>query len=196
MSKTANAEKATGKTRRAEVMVAGLGGRGIQLLGRTLTEAGTLAYKHVTCLANYAPLTRGGASEATIIFSDEEIRSPIMFRPRVLMLLSSGLVKKFEPRMLPDGIVILDSTIIPEKFERTDLRVFPVPATRTAMEMGNQLVANMVLLGAYVGITGTVPPEIVERALDKLLGERGKELQGLNQKAVRAGIDLVTQARV
>ncbi len=196
VKKTANPEKTKSQNRRAEVMVVGLGGRGIQLLGRTLTEAGTLAYKHVTCLANYAPLTRGGASEATITFSDEEIRSPIMFRPRVLMLLSSGLVKKFESRMPPEGIVILDSSVIPEHFERTDIKVFPIPATRTATELGNQLVANMVLLGAYVGITRTIPPEVVEKALDRLLGERAKELQGLNLKAVRAGMDLVAGAKV
>lgn len=186
--------KENGDTR-FEVMTVGLGGRGVQLLSRLLTEAGMAEYKYVTCLGNYAPVVRGGVSESTIVLSPSEISSPIMFRPRVAILMAPEFLEQFEARMPKDGILILDSSMIPGKVKRTDVKAVYVPATEMASKLGSLQVANMVLLGAYLGLTGAVPVDSVDRAIDKLLQGRPGEILALDKKAVREGMKLVAEVK-
>lgn len=179
---------------RFELMTVGLGGRGIQLLSRLLTEAGMAEYKYVTCLGNYAPVIRGGMSESTIILSNSEISSPIMLRPQAAIVMSPEFLDQFEGRMPKDSTLILDSSVITRKVNRADVKAVYVPATKVASELGSLQVANMVLLGAYLGLTGAVPAESVDQAIDKLLGGRPAEMLALNKKAIREGVKLTAES--
>ncbi len=176
--------------RRFELMMVGLGGRGVQLLSRILTEAGMAEYKHVIGLGNYAPVVRGGSSESTLVFSDSDISSPIMFRPQTAIVMAPEFLEAFEARMPKGGILILDSSQIPDKVKRTDVKAVYVPATDTASKLGSMQVSNMVLMGAYLALTGAVGVESVDKAIDKLLGTKRADVVALDKKAVREGMKL------
>ncbi|MDO8491108.1 MAG: 2-oxoacid:acceptor oxidoreductase family protein [Dehalococcoidia bacterium] len=180
----------TNGNRRFELMMVGLGGRGVQLLSRILTEAGMAEYEHVICLGNYAPVVRGGSSESTLVLSDQEISSPIMFSPQACILMAPEFMAPYEQRMSNGGILILDSSVISNKVTKAGVKPVYIPATDIASKMGSMQVANMVLMGAWVALTGAVAIDSVDGAIDKLLGGKRAEVLALDKKAVREGMKL------
>jgi 2-oxoglutarate ferredoxin oxidoreductase subunit gamma len=175
-----------------EVTMSGLGGKGVLTLGRILADAGMDLFKHVSYFPNYAPAMRGGESECTVIFSDKAIPSPLIFSPRHAIVMDPASFTTFEMRLKPGGILFCDDSIISAKGERSDIEVFHVPASQKAVELGDLQVANMVLLGAYVGKTESVPVGMLERSLSKhFKGGRREHMLELNKKAVREGNLLV-----
>ena len=62
--------------RRSEIRFSGFGGQGIITAGYILGKAAALYdQRHVTLTKSYGPESRGGASSAQVIISDEEINS-------------------------------------------------------------------------------------------------------------------------
>jgi len=72
--------------------------------------------------------------------------------------------------------------------------VLKVPASSIAIEEGSPRAANMVALGAYVGGTGIVEPEVVEGILEQEFGKKPQVLE-INLKAFRRGYELGAEAR-
>ena len=87
-------------------------------------------------------------------------------------------------------MLVVNSSLVPQKSERTDLDVLYVPASDMATEMGNVRIANVICLGALVQATGVVSLEAIEQALEDHLPERHRKLLGLNKEALRKGAAL------
>jgi 2-oxoglutarate ferredoxin oxidoreductase subunit gamma len=174
-----------------ELMVAGLGGQGALLIGRLLAEAGMSKYRHVTFFSNFGGIMRGGESECTVILSDEEIDSVIKLDSSAIIIMSPASLEEYEERVKPEGLLLLDGSLIPEDASRRkDLRLFRVPATEIATQLGDSRVSNFVLLGAYLKIIEAVPVELVEELLEKKLrGDKWETLLSLDKKALRAGLE-------
>ena len=175
-----------------ELMVSGLGGQGLLTTGLLLAEAAMSKYQHVLFFPNYGPMMRGGESECTIILSDDEIGSPAVYNPASAIIMGSAALSQLQNRLKPGGMILIDSSIVSTQVSRDDLKVFYIPATKVAMELGGRQAANLVLLGAYVEATKSVPLGLVEQTLEKRLkGSRGKALLPLNKKALREGAKLM-----
>ncbi|NQU07612.1 MAG: 2-oxoacid:acceptor oxidoreductase family protein [Candidatus Abyssubacteria bacterium] len=171
-----------------EETMSGLGGKGVLTLGRILAEAGMEIYDYVSYFPNYSPAMRGGESECTVIFSDRPIPSPLIYNPSHAIVMDPASFGTFETRLKPGGILFCDDSVISAKGSRDDIEVFNVPASEEAVAMGDLQVANMVLLGAYVGKAESVPLGMLERALTKRFkGSRRESLLELNKQAVRKG---------
>jgi 2-oxoglutarate ferredoxin oxidoreductase subunit gamma len=174
-----------------EVTMSGLGGKGVLTLGQILADAGMQMFKHVSYFPNYSPAMRGGECEATVIFSDNPIPSPLIFSPLHAIVMDPASFDIFEMRLKSGGMMFCDDSVITTKSERDDIEIFHVPASEKAVELGDLQVANMVLLGAYVGKIGSVPLGMLERAVTKRFsGTRRESLLELNKKAVREGNQL------
>ena len=174
-----------------EVTMSGLGGKGVLTLGKILAEAGMEIYDHVSYFPNYSPAMRGGESECTVIFSDKPIASPLIYNPAHALVMDPASFTQFEMRLKPGGTLFCDDSIISAKGDRSDIDVFNVPASDEAVVLGDLQVANMVLLGAYVGKAESVPLGMLERALNKRFkGSRRESLLELNKKAVCKGNEL------
>ena len=63
---------------RGEVIMTGIGGRGVLLIGQILAGAALPVYQHVSWLPSYAAAMRGGPCECTVIFSNDRIRSTLL----------------------------------------------------------------------------------------------------------------------
>jgi len=174
------------------VIFAGLGGHGALAFGELLTEAAARRYNYVSFVPNYAPMMRGGESEAMVAASKEEIDSPVWLEADVIIVTSPTGFRLAEKRVSPGGILIVDDSVVCEKAEREDIKVFYIPARRIACETGDPLTANFILMGAYLEITKAFPVEILEETIESTSkGTSRERLLSANKRALHEGIRLV-----
>ena len=139
-----------------EVMFAGFGGQGILFAGKALALAGMQEGKNVVWLPSYGPEMRGGTANCTVVISEKDIASPVISRPTYLVVMNRPSLEKFGPAVKPGGMLIINSTLIPDTSNRTDIDIFRVPCNQLAIDLGNPQSANMVALGAFVKRSGVV----------------------------------------
>jgi 2-oxoglutarate ferredoxin oxidoreductase subunit gamma len=139
-----------------QVIMAGFGGQGVMSMGQLLAYSGMLEGKNVSWLPSYGPEMRGGTANCNVIVSDDEIGSPIVTEATAVIAMNLPSLDKFEHSVMPGGTLIINSSLIERKCSRTDIDVFYIPANEIADELGNNRVANMVMLGAYLKKTGIV----------------------------------------
>ena len=105
------------------------------------------------------------------------------------MAMNRPSLDKFESYLEPGGILLIDSSLINRDPVRTDIRVFTIPATQIASEMGNLAFANVIMLGKLIKETGVVTAGNFEGGLKKVLPERKHYLIPEEMKALRIGMD-------
>lgn len=169
--------------------IAGFGGQGILFTGVILAEAGMRVGRQVSWLPSYGPEMRGGTANCHVIISEQPIGSPLVSETDVLMAMNRPSVEKFQLDLRPGGVLLYNRSLISNVKLRDDIEVVPVPATEIADEIGNTKVANVVMLGAYLGLTKLLPDEAILGALNDKIGRPG--LAELNARALRAGKEYV-----
>jgi len=172
-----------------QLVISGFGGQGILFIGQLLGYAATLEGRTVTYLPSYGPEMRGGTANCTVTISDGRIMSPLATNPSAVIVMNLPSLDRFEPDLRPDGLLIVNSSMVDRKPHRSDIRIIEVPATHIAEELKNARLANVVALGCYVRASGVVVPESVVSAVPKMLGDDRKELILPNVKAFRAGLE-------
>jgi 2-oxoisovalerate ferredoxin oxidoreductase beta subunit len=175
------------KYQNPEIKVAGFGGQGILLMGAGLAQAGMFADYHVSWLPSYGPEMRGGTANCHVNIRSQEVGSPVVSSPTVLIAMNRPSLEKFEDDVVPGGIIIYDSSLIDIEPKRTDIEVLAIPATKMADDIGNTRIANMLVLGAYVGYTNLLPKEAIYESLKTAI--KRKRFIEINEKAVDAGYD-------
>jgi len=157
------------------------------LAGIIIADAAIRDGKNSVQSQSYGPEARGGASRAEVIISDEEIDSPRVARPNVLLVMSQEAYDKFAGDLDRDGVVIIDSTYVRDR-PGTGGAVYALPISSTAREqVGREMVANVVALGAMVRITGIVSRRALAEAL---LARIPRGTEELNLKALETGWQL------
>ena len=187
------ASKPAEKYANPRIKVAGFGGQGVLLLGLGLAQCGMMEGRKVSWLPSYGPEMRGGTAHCHVNISDEEIGSPLVSRPSVLIAMNQPSLEKFEQELVPGGLVILNHSMVPTDPSRDDLEVLRISASELAEELGNVRAANMVMLGAYAGCSGMINLDTCLAALDTLI--KRKTLIDLNQRAIKAGFEAGRKAR-
>lgn len=170
---------------RFEIKIAGLGGQGIVLAGIVIgTAASIFGRKNATQSQSYGPEARGGSCKSEIVISDEEIDYPKTVKPDVLALMSQEAYNKYSSNLKKGGVIIYDPDMVQDVNPRKDVKLYPVPATRMAEEIGRKIVANMVIVGAIVALVQDLEIEWIENAVEKNVP---KGTEDLNIGAVRSG---------
>jgi len=172
-----------------EIIISGFGGQGALFAGQLLAYAAMDQDLHVTWIPSYGPEMRGGKARCTVVISEEEIGSPLVRRPSAAIVLNIPSMEAFEPAVKLGGVLVVNSSLVPQKSDRDDIRVVYVPASDIASGLGNIRLANVVCLGALIQALGVLPLEAIEKALDDHLPERHRELLGLNKEALRKGAE-------
>ncbi|MGB6370263.1 MAG: 2-oxoacid:acceptor oxidoreductase family protein [Atribacterota bacterium] len=175
------------------IIISGFGGQGVMLMGRLLAYAGMLEGKNVAWMPSYGPEMRGGTANCTVLISEEEIGSPIVSHPKILIAMNQPSLDKFESNVSENGLIILNDSLIKREVNRNDVKVIRIPADDIADKLGNSRAANMVVLGAYVKQSGVVKMETIFKALEKALAGRNKKILELNKKALKQGAELVKE---
>ena len=176
-----------------EIIISGFGGQGTLFAGQLLAYAAMDSGHYVTWIPSYGPEMRGGKARCTVVVSDEEIGSPLVRRPGAVIALNIPSMEAFEPAVKPGGVLVVNSSLVPQQSRRDDIRVIYAPASDMAIDLGNVRLANVICLAALVRATGVVSLEAVKRALDDHLPERHRRLLELNKEAMDKGAALASE---
>jgi 2-oxoglutarate ferredoxin oxidoreductase subunit gamma len=176
-----------------KIICAGFGGQGILSMGQLLAYAGMDEGKHVTWLPSYGPEMRGGTANCHIILSRNPIDSPIISQATTIVVMNLPSLRKFEPYLEPGGLLLINSTLVKEESGRADVRTIRVPATQSAIDLKKDEVANMVMLGALLALTGVVEVDSVIASFCKAFEHTTPELSKLDVQAMKLGKSLIEQ---
>lgn len=172
-----------------EILIAGFGGQGILFSGKFLAYEGLIDGKEVSWLPSYGPEMRGGTANCSIILSDSAIGSPIVSNPDILIAMNLPSLDKYENETKAGGQILVDSSLIDRKVERTDVEVYYIPATKLASDEGLSGLANMIMIGHMIKKSGIIPEENIEKAMKKVVPAAKQNMFDLNMKAVKLGFD-------
>jgi len=176
----------------SDLVIAGFGGQGVMVIGNLLAYAAMKEGKHVTYLPIYGVEMRGGTANCTVVISSNTIGSPIVGKPRSLIIMNLPSLEKYEPLILPKGLLMFNSSLIdPKETTRKDIELVPVPFNEIAIENGNPKLANMIALGAFVEKTQLVRMASLFESLEKVLDERHHHLIPSNIKAIQIGSEFI-----
>ncbi len=173
----------------SEVIMSGFGGQGLMLIGKLLAYAGLEEGKEVTWLPSYGPEMRGGTANCTIVVGDKPIGSPLITSPQAAVVMNLPSLEKFAPMLRKDGLLVINSSMIPVNSDRTDIRSFRIRADDVATELGNRRSANLVMLGAYIGLDEVVSHKLLIKAIEKTFAKK-KQFLDVNRKTFMKGYQL------
>jgi len=166
-----------------KMFFAGSGGQGIMLMGQMVASAAILEDKATTFFPSYGPEMRGGTANCTVIVSDKPISSPLIFESDCVVAMNLPSMLKFEPTLKAGGILLLNKSLIHQDAKRSDITVYEIPVSDLAHDLGDNRVANMIMLGAFVRTTNIVSSEKIEKVIQDTFGAKKAELVELNLKA-------------
>ena len=178
---------------REEVYMAGMGGQGVLLAGQILAQAAMSAGLAVSWFPIYSPEVRGGRATCTVVVADSEVGSPVVGQPAAMILMDKIAVEKHLDNLKTQGLVVVNSSLAGEEFERDDIRIITIPANDIAVEVGSEKAVNMVLLGGYVTRTELVTLASIEEALRQVIPERHHSFIPVNVAALQRGAQFATK---
>ena len=180
---------------RVELMLAGLGGMGVLTAGQLVAYAALPKYKYVSWVPSYSASMRGGLCECTVIFSNEEITSPLLDQAQTMILFDGSQIKTLEHRVCSGGVLIVESAGLKDSLKRQDLKLVPVSGLEVAMHMGDSQLNNLVLLGVYVEVVKAISANFVEEELARRYVSNESILKR-NRDAFREGLKLAKNINI
>ncbi len=171
---------------RTEILVGGVGGQGVILSGILLGTAAVLFdNKKAVQTQSYSSELRGGSARAEVIISGEPVSDPQVRRPDIFIAMAEEALPRYLGLMRPGGLLVIDSDMVkgarPGNYE-----ILSLPATSIAeREMGNTIVANLIILGVLIKKTAVVSAQSMEKAIETSVP---KKAAALNMAAFRRGL--------
>ncbi|MBO4497342.1 MAG: 2-oxoacid:acceptor oxidoreductase family protein [Lachnospiraceae bacterium] len=169
------------------VLLAGFGGQGILFAGKVMAYSGLVDGAEISWLPSYGPEMRGGTCNCSVVLSNDAIGSPLVVNPDVLIAMNKPSLLKFMDNVVSGGTIIVDSSTVDVKVERTDVTVYYVPATKLADEGGLKGLANMILVGKLFKETGFVSQDSLDKGLLKCIPPKKEAMIESNKKALAIG---------
>ena len=178
---------------RYELRFSGAGGQGLILAGVIMAEAASIYDgKQAVQSQSYGPEARGGASKSEVIISDSPIDYPKATVVAALLALTQEACDKYSHDLKEGGVLLIDSDLVKTQ-PKGSFAVVAFPIINTAKnEVGREIVANIVALGAMVALTGVVTRESAEKAVLARVPEAFLEL---NKKAFNTGYEKALAAK-
>ncbi len=170
-----------------QVRIAGFGGQGVMSAGILLANCAVAEDLHASWLPSYGPEMRGGTANASVVISLEEIGSPVVASPNVLIAMNGPSFDTFAPAVAPGGLIVANSSLFEPATERTDVRILAVPATEIAAGLGFVGAANVVALAAYVGASGAIRADTLRQVVP--LSIKRRQFVEVNLRAIEAGLE-------
>jgi len=171
--------------------LAGSGGDGAQTAAMLIARAAISEGFDATHIPSYGPESRGGTSYADVHVAENEVLNPGSPDPQILLAFNTPSLTKFGPTVRKGGYVIYDSSVVTEApVLDPSIKVFPVPFTGIATDLGKAVVKNIVALGALQAATNIFPKDTFLSAIRVALKDKCA-LIPLNEEAFAWGIKSV-----
>ncbi|SHD77667.1 2-oxoacid:acceptor oxidoreductase family protein [Schnuerera ultunensis] len=173
-----------------EIISAGFGGQGVLTAGLILAKIAINNGKNVTWIPSYGSEMRGGTANCNVKIDDQEIASPFVKNIDVLIAMNAPSVEKFENMIKPDGLLIVNSSMVKGKKYRDDIRIVKVPANDIAREVNNPKGLNITVLGAFAKATGIFDKDSFIEGIDGFFASKGI-VNPANRLCFEKGYDLL-----
>ncbi|MDH4318011.1 MAG: 2-oxoacid:acceptor oxidoreductase family protein [Desulfobulbaceae bacterium] len=170
---------------RYEICLSGHGGQGIITAAVILARAvGEFNGKYVCQTQSYGPEARGGKSKAEVVISDAAIDYPKAMALDLLLAMNQAACDAYFFDLKSNGLLVVDSSLV-DQYPTS--RIIPIAFTELARDqIGKEMTANMIALGAVAHLCGQVSPENLKKAmLDSFPAQSGE----LNLRALHLGIN-------
>jgi 2-oxoglutarate ferredoxin oxidoreductase subunit gamma len=171
------------------VILAGFGGQGLLFAGQVLARAALAEGRTVSWMPSYGPEMRGGTASCSVIVADRPIGSPIVDRADAAIVLTPPALARYEPLLVPGGLLVLNSTLIEALPARDDVEVLALPCSAVARDAGDDRLVSIVALGGLIARRPIVRRESVRDALAELLGPDRVELLAADLLAFDGGLE-------
>jgi 2-oxoglutarate ferredoxin oxidoreductase subunit gamma len=160
-----------------EIRFSGFGGQGIIRCALISGKALSL-YDGLNASMNqsFGPEARGSACASQLVVSKDRVLYPYITNPHVLVSMSQEAYDKYEPELRDDGILCIDTDLVKAKPSRGKIKMYGIPSTRFAEELGNRIIANLVMLGFFTAVTKVVTADAMKKALPGLVPDRFLDL--------------------
>lgn len=170
-----------------EIRLSGSGGQGLITAGIILAKAAVLDKVKVTQTQSYGPESRGGASRADVIISNDEFYYPEATNFDVLVTLTQESYDKFAFNLKDDGILIADNTFV-KNITLQESEIFELPFTNISIKkLGSALPTNIIALAFMVNITDIVSENSLKTAIQESVRPQYLDM---NLKALKLGMKL------
>jgi 2-oxoglutarate ferredoxin oxidoreductase subunit gamma len=175
-----------------EIRIAGFGGQGVILSAIVLGKAASIFQgAFATMTQNFGPEARGGACSAQLIVADSPVLYPYVSKPDILVVMSQEAYVKFGADLKDGGIMIVEQDLVRVTDLPAQTKVFSIPATRLAEELGKKMVLNIVMVGFFTAVSQLLDVSAVRDAVaDSVPGA----YRDLNLKAFDKGYEFGVQA--
>ncbi len=174
-----------------EIRIAGFGGQGVILSAVVIGKAACIYQNgYSTMTQSFGPEARGGACSAQVILSDQPVLYPYVTRPDVLVVMSQEAYTLFSPQLKDNGILVIEEDLVRIGDLPAGVRVYSIPATRIAEELGKKMVLNIVMVGFFGAVSQAIDPDALRKAVAASVPEAYREL---NLKAFDRGFDYGTK---
>ena len=175
-----------------EIRIAGFGGQGVILSAIILGKAASIHQgAFATMTQSFGPEARGGACSAQLIVSDSPVLYPYVTQPDILVVMSQEAYTRFVPELKDGGILIVEQDLVRVSDLKGHIKVYSVPATRLAEELGKRMVLNSVMVGFFTAVAHLLEADAVRQAVADSVPP---SFRGLNLKAFEKGFDYGSSA--
>ncbi|MBC8313846.1 MAG: 2-oxoacid:acceptor oxidoreductase family protein [Candidatus Cloacimonetes bacterium] len=160
-----------------EIRFAGYGGQGIIRSGIIVGRAGAIYDdKFTTMNQAFGPEARGGACSSQLLVSDDKILYPYVAKSDILICMAQEAYEKFEPELKNDGLLLYDLDLVNLKNKRGKVKLYSIPSTRFAEELGQKIIANVVMMGFFTAITEVISVDAMKKSIPESVPSRFVEL--------------------
>lgn len=169
--------------------LAGVGGQGIQFIGKIIASAANKKDYYITYSPKYGASKRGGLTSCYIVISDEPIGNPRRKKHDLVLVMEPSSYNQFRNDLVPGGTLVVNSTLVTDILEPAEnVKEVCVGLHDIVKEIGNNKVISSVALGALVEHLKDLltEDEILESLLETVPDKAG--LKELNVRAFKAGI--------
>jgi 2-oxoglutarate ferredoxin oxidoreductase subunit gamma len=175
-----------------EIRIAGFGGQGVILSAIILGKAASI-YEggFATMTQSFGPEARGGACSAQLVLSGSPVLYPYVTRPNILVVMSQEAYTKFVPELKDGGTLIVERDLVRVTDLKPNTRLYSIPATRLAEELGKRMVLNSVMVGFFAAVTHLLGKDAVCKAVADSVPPSFREL---NLQAFEKGFEFGTTA--
>ena len=181
------------KFEEVSLIISGFGGQGVLFSGIILAEGAVREGLETTWIPSYGPEMRGGTAHCHLRLSRSRIASPMITKPSAVIAFNQPSIEKFASAIVPGGLLVVNSSLVTDLPDRNDIKIVKVPAYEAAAAVDNPKGANMVLIGAYIEVSGSVSAESIHTAFVES-GIKPQMVES-NMKAIEAGRRIIRDMR-
>lgn len=174
-----------------ELMLTGIGGQGVQLAAQVIAQGATVDGKEVLVFGSYGGMMRGGNTDSTVVISDQPIEAPpVLSATWSAILMHHQYWMPLRDRIRENGLVLVNTSVFEDELDRDRYQVIDVTATDVATDLGNPLLAAMVMSGVYGRRSGLVSLAGLVEGMRRSVPPYRSQLIEANEGALTAGWEM------